>query len=126
MVDEHTHFTRHSIFMLEINCNTEDSKKARLKLKSYVNYQNDDYHNKCNKNKFLSIAECFTGESKHLFSKLTEETIRTNVIDWCDEKCHFTRKCALKILSALKLEHNLRKINLLQSIMQVNQEIKNI
>ena len=88
--------------MLEINCSTEDGKKARLKLKSDATHQSDDNHNK-HKDKLLSIVEHLTGESKHVFSKLTEETIRTKNIDGCDEKCHFKRRCAFKTLSALKL-----------------------
>ena len=67
MVDEHADFTQHSIFVSGINCNTDDSKKDRLKFNSDVTHQNDDNHNTHNKDKLLSIVEYLTGESKHVF-----------------------------------------------------------
>ena len=85
------------------------AKKDPFKLKSDVNLQNDDNHNKHNEDKLINIVECLTGESKHVFSKLTEETIISNIIDWCNEKCHFARRCALKTMSTLKVEHNIKK-----------------
>ena len=103
IVDEHTDTIQHSIFMLEINCNTDDGKKARFKLKSDVN------NNKYNKDKLLNIVEYLTGESKNSFSKLTEDTVRSNLKDWCGEKCQYARRYSLKTISALKLEYTLRK-----------------
>ena len=70
IVDEHADTIQHSIFMLEINCNADDGKKARFNLKSDVT-KKDDNNNKYNKDKLLNIVECLTGESKKSFSKLT-------------------------------------------------------
>ena len=80
IMDEHADTTQHSIFMLEINCNTDDGKKARFNFKSDVT-KKDDNNNKHNKDKLLNIVEYLTGESKNSFSKLTEDTARSNLKD---------------------------------------------
>ena len=94
--------------MLEINCNTNDGKKVCFNFKSGIT-KKDNNNNKYNKDKLLNIVEYLTRESKNSFLKLIGDTIRSNLIDWCDEKCHCTRRYSLKTISALKLEYTLRR-----------------
>ena len=79
MIDEYEDVALHANLVMEMKSNTNEDKAKRGQFKiDLINHNS----NKCNKESLLKIHKHVAGESNDPLIKLSEQTIKTSLIQW--------------------------------------------